>query len=324
MSVATVSRTFQYPERVLHETRARVHAAAEKLHYSPNARARSLRTAKSSVVIALIPDITNPFYTDVIQSIEIVAQQHGYSLLLGDTQHDTANERRYGDLISSRVADGMITFLPRAPAIRITGRLPIVNACELIDDPTISSVSVDDYTAFRKATDYMLALGHRSIAFIGGLPGSPLSEARRAGFTDAMAAAKLTVDPKLFAAGSTSPEAGQRGAELILAYGIPVTAFMCLTDQLAIGVLQALHLNKIKVPADVSVLGFDDIAFARFTNPPLTTVAQPRAVIGKESMLMLLQLLKDDTTPARKLIVPTELRIRGSTGPPPTGKKARR
>jgi LacI family repressor for deo operon, udp, cdd, tsx, nupC, and nupG len=269
------------------------------------------------LVVALVPDIANPFFSEVIRGVEQVAKLHGYSVLLGDTQYDEENEQRYGDMVSSRQVDGLLTLLPRVPLISAGGRIPVVNACEPVDDPAISSVTVDNLAAFREGVSYLLALGHRHIAYIGGPSNSPLNIARREGFGAAMAAAGVPIVPELCAEGDFSIEAGLRATDLILSYGKPVTAFACVSDQLAIGVMQALRSKGLSVPSDASVLGFDDIAFARYTDPPLTTVAQPRDEMGREAMLMLLQLLGDRTIPPRKLVLRTQLVIRGSTAPPP-------
>lgn len=315
VSIATVSRSFQYPDRVARKTRELVTAAAQELNYAPNAQARSLRTSKTSLVVTLLPEIGNPFFSDVIRGAERVAKQHGYSLLLGDTQNGAEYEERYGDMVSSRQVDGMLTMIGRVPPIRTEGRLPVVNTCEPINDPDISSVTIDNVAAFREGVSYLIALGHEHIAFIGGQSKSTL--AREQGYKDAFAASGLTIRPKLIQAGEFSIEAGHRAANLILSHGIPVTAFACCSDELAIGAMQAVKESGRSVPRDVSVLGFDDIAFSKYTDPPLSTVAQPRDQMGSEAMMMLIQLMNDRTLPPRTLSLRTQLVIRGTTGAPP-------
>lgn len=314
VSIATVSRAYRYPELVAEKTRERVDAAARELHYAPNAQARSLRTSRTQLVVALVPDIANPFFSEVIRGAERVAKQHGYSLLLGDTQNTVENEQRCGDMLSSHQVDGMLTMVHRVPTIRSVGRPPIVNTCEPSDDKTISSVLVDNVAAFREGVSYLTALGHRHIAFIGGR--SQTSNERREGFDQAMEMAGLTVPPLFYQSGSYTMEAGNRLANLVLSFGEPVTAFACVSDQMAIGVMQAVKERGLQVPSDVSVLGCDDIAFARYTEPPLSTIALPREKMGSESMAMLLELINDRDLPQRNLTLPTQLVIRGSTAPP--------
>ena len=317
VSVATVSRTLQFPDRVAVETKQRVRAVIERLNYVPNAQARNLRRSRTGLVVALVPDIANAFFSGVIRGIEAVAKQNGYSILLGETQYEPEREQRYGDMISGREADGLITLLPRIPRINTTGRLPVVNACETVDDASIATVLVDNFAAMRDAMRYLLALGHRRIAYVGGPPESPISIDRYRGYTSALIEAGIERDHRLTVEGGFSLEEGGRAADLILSYGLPLTAFVCASDDLAIGVLRALRVRSLAVPAEISVIGFDDISFARYTEPPLTTVAQPRDELGREAMLMLLQILGDPTIPARRTILPTQLIVRGTTGPAP-------
>ncbi len=314
VSVATVSRTLQFPDRVAEDTKIRVRVAIEQLNYYPNAQARNLRTARTGLIIALVPDITNPFFAGVIRGIEAVAKQQGYSVLLGDTQYDAENEQRYGDMISAREADGLITLLPRIPRIRRSdGLVPVINICETLADPQVNTISVDNATAVRDAVSYLLALGHTRIAFVGGPPESPLVIERKHGFCDTLEEAGLAPDPRLFAFGPFSLEAGARAVDLILAHQLRPTAFCCASDELAIGAMHALRQRKLFVPVDVSVIGFDDIAVARYLEPPLTTVAQPSSDLGREAMIMLLNLLGTSAAPPRHMVLPTQLVVRGST-----------
>jgi LacI family repressor for deo operon, udp, cdd, tsx, nupC, and nupG len=317
VSVATVSRTLQFPHQVADDTKERVHAAIDRLRYVPNAQARNLRRSRTGLVVALVPDIANPFFAGIIRGIEAVAKQNGYSVLLGDTQYDIENEQRYGDMISGREADGLITLLPRIPRIHSSGRLPVVNACEIVENSGLTTVSVDNFAATRDAVTYIVALGHRDIAFIGGPPDNPVSIARKRGFAASMAAAGLQIDARLCTDGGFSLESGGRAADLILSHKQKVTAIICASDELAIGAMRSIRMHGLKIPADISVVGFDDISFARYTDPPMTTVAQPRDDLGREAMLMLLQILGDPKTPVRHAVLPTQLIVRGSTGRPP-------
>src|SRR3984957_390655 len=147
VSVATVSRTLAMPDVVAPETRRRVHDAIRRMGYTPNAQARNLRTARTNVIVALVPDISNPFFAEVIRGIEQVAHRSHYSVLLGDTQYNRTREQGYADLLNTRQADGLITLLPHIPKITAAGRLPIVNACEYVSDRSITSVYVDNVAA---------------------------------------------------------------------------------------------------------------------------------------------------------------------------------
>ena len=179
--MATVSRTLAMPEVVLPETRRRVEQVIRRLGYMPNVQARSLRTARTNVIVALVPDISNPFFAEVIRGIEQVAHQNRYSVLLGDTQYNAEREQVYADLVSAGQADGLITLQAHIPRITNTEVPPIVNACEYVTDPAITSVYADNLGGARQAIEYLLTLGHRSIASISGPMKSPLSIDRQRG-----------------------------------------------------------------------------------------------------------------------------------------------
>lgn len=315
VSVATVSRALQRPEIVSEETRQRIHEVVKRLGYTPNALARNLRTARTRLIIALLPDIANPFFSEVIRGIEQVAHENGYSVLLGETQSSLVREQAYADMVAARQADGIITMSHRVPAIPIDGRLPVVNACEYVKDKKISSVYIDNVAAAGAAVDYLVTLGHRDIAFIAGPSSSPICVDREQGYQLALQRAKIPANPGLTAVGDFSIEAGERAIDLFLSQGQSFSAVFCSNDEMAIGAMRALISHGLRVPEDVSVVGFDDIRFARYTSPPLTTVAQPKNALGREAMTMLIELLNDPEVPPRKRVLSAELVVRGSTAP---------
>ena len=313
VSVATVSRALQRPEIVSETTRQHIHEVVKRLGYTPNALARNLRTARTRLIVALLPDIANPFFSEVIRGIEQVAHESGYSVLLGETQGSLVREQAYADMVAARQADGIITMSPRVPAIPIQGRLPVVNACEYVKDSQICSVYVDNVAAAATAVDYLVTLGHRDIAFIAGPPSSPICVDRELGYQRALQRAGVAVDPALTAVGDFSIEAGERAIELLLSRGQSFSAVFCSNDEMAIGALRALSSHGLRVPEDVSVIGFDDIRFARYTSPALTTIAQPKNALGREATTMLIELLNDPAVPPRKRVLSADLVVRGST-----------
>jgi LacI family transcriptional regulator, repressor for deo operon, udp, cdd, tsx, nupC, and nupG len=315
VSVATVSRTLAMPDVVAPETRQRVHAAIRRMGYTPNMQARSLRTARTNMIVALVPDISNSFFAEVIRGIEQVAHRNGYSVLLGDTQYNRDREQTYADLVGARQADGLITLLPHIPRVVSAKRAPLVNACEYVHDPSITSVYADNVGGAREAVEYLLTLGHRSIAFVSGPMNSPISVDRDHGYEAALADADIKRNPKLTIDGDFSAEAGIRAAESLFARGERFTALFCSNDEMAFGALQAIKSRGLRVPEDISVVGFDDIRFARYCDPPLTTIAQPMGDLGRESMNMLIEILNGTDVPPRKRMLPTHLIVRGSTAP---------
>jgi LacI family repressor for deo operon, udp, cdd, tsx, nupC, and nupG len=313
VSVATVSRTVQRPEMVSEQTRRRVYEAIEALGYTPNAQARNLRTSRTRLVIALVPDIANPFFSEVIRGMEQVAHESGYSVLLGDTQSSRAREQAYADMVAARQVDGLITLMRHLPKLPMSGRLPIVNACEYVKNRDITSVRVDNVGAAKAAVEHLLTLGHRRIAFVSGPADSPISVDRQRGYEAALKRAGLAPNPALIAPGDFSMESGVRAIEYFLAQKRRFSAVFCSNDEMAIGAMRALAMHGFAVPGDVSVVGFDDIRFARYTSPPLTTIAQPKNELGREAMRMLIELLNDPSTPVLKRVLSADLVVRGST-----------
>jgi LacI family repressor for deo operon, udp, cdd, tsx, nupC, and nupG len=197
--------------------------------------------------------------------------------------------------------------------LSMPGPFPIVNACEYVKDKSVTSVYVDNEAAAHEAISYLLTLGHRDIAFVTGPMDSPISVDRDRGYERALQAAGIKRDRKLTAVGDFSVEAGIRAIDTLLAKQQRFTAVFCSNDEMAIGAMRAVKSKGLKVPHDISVVGFDDIRFSRYTDPPLTTVAQPKDELGREAMNMLIELLRGVDVPPRKRILPTQLVIRGST-----------
>lgn len=315
VSVATVSRTMERPELVKEDTRRRVHEAIKQLGYTPNLQARSLRTARTRLIIALVPDIANPFFSEVIRGIEQIAHEKRYSVLLGDTQNSRSREQAYVDLVAARQADGLITLLPHVPQLKVPGRMPVVNACEYVLDRAITSVYVDNVAGAESAVGHLLNLGHRRIAFVSGPANTPISDDRRRGYEGALQQAEQKIDTRLIIPGDFTFEAGARAVDTLLDARLKFTAIFCSNDEMAIGAMRALRLRGLRVPEDCSIVGFDDIRFARYTEPPLTTVAQPKNQLGREAMSLLLEILTNPDTPVRKHVLPADLVVRGSAAP---------
>jgi len=259
----------------------------------------------------------------VIRGIEQVAHETGYSVLLGETQGSLVREQAYAEMVAARQADGIITMFHRIPSIPVGGRLPLVNACEYVRDSEISSVYIDNVAAARAAVDYLVTLGHREIAFIAGPSSSPICVDREQGYRLALQRADIPANPALVAVGDFSIEAGERAVELLLSQGQSFSAVFCSNDEMAIGAMRALLSRGLRIPEDVSVVGFDDIRFSRYTSPALTTVSQPKTALGREAMTMLIEILNDPDVPPRKRVLSAELVVRGSTGPRGRGPGAR-
>jgi LacI family repressor for deo operon, udp, cdd, tsx, nupC, and nupG len=189
-----------------------------------------------------------------------------------------------------------------------------VNACEYVPDAGVTSVYVDNIAGARAAVEHLVTLGHRSIAYISGPKSTAICIDRERGYELALQEAKLRVNRALMSVGDFSVESGIRATEGLLASGNEFSAIFCANDEMAIGAMQALRARGQRIPQDVSIVGFDDIRFARYMDPPLTTVAQPKGELGRQAMTALLEILEDPRTRPVKRMLSTELVVRGSTG----------
>lgn len=321
VSVATVSRALQQPERVSLKTRNKVLAAVKQAGYQPNLLAVKFRSGKSNNLVVLVPTVANVFFARVISGMQDAAHQRHYALLLGNTLADDDAEIAYARLVQTSQADGLIqlrAFDPFATLDMQTERLPMVNACEVLDKAPCPVVVLDNRAAAATMTEHLISLGHKRIAMIKGPARSPLTRDRVAGYRDALQQAGIGFDESLLHPGNFTLQSGHQAASELMQQSEPPTAIFCENDEMAIGAIQSLKQQGLRVPEDVSVAGFDDISFAAFCDPPLTTIAQPAEEFGRTAVNLLIDVLEQKLTLATKVILPFELVLRGSTGVAPT------
>jgi LacI family transcriptional regulator, repressor for deo operon, udp, cdd, tsx, nupC, and nupG len=316
VSVATVSRALSSPEKVSRESIKKVQAAIQKVNYRPNMLARNFRSTRAYSIVVLVPDITNPFYSLVIRGIEDQAQQKGYAVLLGDTRDSASREQEYIKLVETRLSDGVIQFRPYSAATLTEQQkhLAYVSACGCESTPGVS-VRIDNVGAAEMMVDHLLSLGHRRIGVISGLKENPHSQDRLDGYKRSLAKAGIPFDEKLIAEGDFTMWSGLNAAHYFCKMSQRPTAIFCMNDEMAIGGIQTLKSYGISVPDDMSVTGFDDIPYARYWDPALTTIAQPAKEIGKTAIDTLLQLIEGKTLSQREFILPYEFVTRNSTAP---------
>jgi len=320
VSTATVSRVLSAPERVAEATRARVMEAVEALGYAPNVAAKSLRTFRTEKILVTVPDISNPFFSQVIRGVEEAASAAGYSVLLGDTRHEEAREAQYAEMLRRREADGLIFLGHRLPdvladMVRANGpKTPIVNGCEFSAELGVPSAHIDNGRAAEEAMEHLYALGHQRIGVVTGPLASPLSRDRLAGVQAAAARRgrwALSIEQ-----GDFSIASGLEKTLALLDAEPRPTAVFCFSDEMAMGGLEAFRRRGLKCPADISLVGFDDIRYAPYLDPPLTTVSQPKEAIGHEVVRLLLDVLADRVETIRHVTLAHRLVVRGSTAPP--------
>lgn len=323
VSPATVSRALSSPELVSKKTLNKVKKIVDEMGYRPNRIGASLRTRKSGNIVAIIPDITNPVNAGIIRAIEQGAQSAGYSILLGDTQGLLERERHYADLVTSGQADGILLFCSRMPfkvdpSLPLLGQIPpMVNANESMNTDEVVQVAVDNVAAAKTAVSYLISQGHKRIAAITGPDDIPSSNERLQGYVEAIEEAGLTVDNDLQIAGCYTVDSGVKCAEKLLLLRKRPTAIFCFNDEMAIGVMKLLKKQGFLIPEDLSVMGFDDIHYAEYVTPALSTVHQPLQEIGTMCINLLLEQLRGNVVKPGKQYLPFELKIRASTGPAP-------
>lgn len=318
VSVATVSRALQQPERVSPKTRNKVMAAVQAVGYKPNLMAVKFRSGKTHNLVVLVPTVANVFFARVISGMQEAAAELGYSILLANTLGNSEIESHYAKMVSTSQADGLIQLRAHNPfdttMMNDNGLLPMVNACEVIDDGQYPVVSLDNRAAAKAMTEHLISLGHTRIAMIKGPNSSPLTQERLMGYKDALAQANITFDENLLFPGDFTLQAGYNAGESISRLENRPSAVFCENDETAIGAMQAFKQANLHVPKDISVAGFDDIAFSAFVDPPLTTIAQPAEEFGRTAVTLLVDLLNGKIRKAPKVIMPFELIVRESTG----------
>jgi len=323
VSTASVSRVLAGIGNPRPETEAAVRSAVTALEYRPSGVARSLRMKRTRTLGLIVTDIGNPFFPEVVRTTDLAARDLGYTILLGSAAYDEHRAMHYLDLMvdrrvdgliiaSSQVSDDSLQWLLSSPVPAV-----IVNAeASGLPIPVITS---DNSGGARLAVEHLVGLGHRRIAYVRGpasyTPDAPRLEGFRQACRDAGVPAADT--PEL--TGDGLFEGGERAAGELLRTGLRVTAIVCYNDITAIGVLRALRAGHVAVPADVSVIGIDDIAAAAWVVPSLTSVAQQKGEMGRIAVERLVAAIEDPDhhVTAETVHLPMVLRVRESTGPVP-------
>ncbi|MEC9463916.1 MAG: LacI family DNA-binding transcriptional regulator [Pseudomonadota bacterium] len=319
VSIATVSRAIHTPDKVAKSTRQRVNQAIAITGYTTNAMARSLRMGRSNMILILAPDIGDPNFSSTLIGLENEARAHGYGVLIGHTQNDPERGLEYLKFLSSGQATGLVLFTGHEPfGHQVVGQRlpPSVAVFEPVFGSKINYVGVDDVAGARKAAEHLLSSGHRSIAFIGDSKTRLGHQRRRQGFDKALDAARIPPNQRFVLEGEGTIDSGRLAVEQLFMRDQLPTAFMCVNDATAVGVINGLTARGYDLPHDFSVIGFDDVPQATYVNPALTTIRQPRTAIGRQAMSLLIKSLGDRTMERQEILLMPDLIVRGSvTGP---------
>lgn len=320
VSTATVSRALMNPEKVSPSTRKRVEDAVMESGYSPNSLARNLRRNESKTIVTIVPDICDPYFSEIIRGIEDAAVEHGYLVLLGDSGHQKKRENSFVNLVFTKQADGMLllgTDLPFDVSKSEQKNFPpMVMACEYAPELELPTVHIDNLTSAFEVVNYLTQMGHKKVAEISGPESAALCHFRHQGYMQALRRAGITMNPTYRVHGDFSFESGAKVMKQLLGLPDRPTAIFCHNDMMAIGAIQEIKRQGLRVPQDISVVGFDDIHFAQYCDPPLTTVSQPKYEIGRQAMLMMLEVLRGHDVRAGSRLLEAQLVIRESAAPP--------
>ncbi|MEH7415645.1 substrate-binding domain-containing protein [Neobacillus drentensis] len=269
----------------------------------------------AKTILVVVPDITNPFFLKVFRGIEAVALTNGYQVILGDTGNDLEREKGFLNLLHQKKADGMVLLTAQTDTATVeeaAQRFPLVLACKYMEGSNITTVSIDNISGARKATEYLIDLGHERIGCIIGPLNSVLNRDRLKGFYQAMSSNNLIVDPVLVQEGDLSFESGFNLMMKFFAIGQLPSAIFAANDEMAMGVIKAIKSKGLKVPEDISVLGFDNLKFSSIFEPGLTTIAQPAFEIGEKVAELLFRLINKEEIKYEQIFLAEQLIIRQS------------
>ncbi|HEY1987742.1 MAG TPA: LacI family DNA-binding transcriptional regulator [Terracidiphilus sp.] len=319
VSIATVSRTINHVPTVNAKMAKRVWEAIRELNYFPNTQARALVSGRTRLFGLIVSEITNPFFPELIQGFEDIAVENGYEILVSSTNYDPRRMSLCIRRMLERKAEGVavMTFGIEEPLLEQLAErnVPLVFVDVGPDRPGISLLKVDYHHGIRQGVQHLAALGHRNIAFITGPARLHSAQSRLAAFSKSLTECGIGLNQEWVIEGDHTLEGGIRAMETLLAFHKMPTAVMCSNDMTAIGVLHKVYRAGLRVPDDLSIIGFDDIQMARVTIPPLTSIQMSRLELARAAVTAL-RAHVEDLTPHRDYQIDTRLVVRESTGYP--------
>lgn len=317
VSHPTVSRALRNSPLVNPRTAERIRAIASKAGYQASAVARGLVMRQTRTIGLVVTTIADPFISGVVQGIEQTARDLGYSIMLADSNADPVREQKIAQSFAEQRLDGIVVTSSRVGALYLpmleAMRVPIILVNNQYPGPFVHAVMIKNVEGARAAVSHLVQLGHRRIAYIGDQFGYQSDVERMTGYREALETACIPFEPELVVHGDSKTEAAIGAVNRLLDLEQPPTALCCYNDMTALGAMHAIHLSGLRVPEHISVTGFDDLFFAPYTQPPLTTVRQPVYRMGQLAMENLMKLISGKKSVAT-VKVDAELVIRQSTG----------
>jgi DNA-binding LacI/PurR family transcriptional regulator len=318
VSTATVSRTINSTGTVSPETAERVWKVVKALGYHPDTNARALVSGRSRFLGLIISDISNPFFPELVKSFEELALKHGLEVLCANTSYDPGRMSHCVRRLLERKVDGvaiMTSEMEKGLVAQLEQRrIPIVFLDTGHVREHISNIRVNYETGIHEAIEHLQALGHKRIGFISGPLELRSARTRRSAFLKWLKRYGLLAGERLIATGNHKIDGGEVAMEKLLAFAKPPTAILASNDLTAVGALRTLHRRGLRVPEDISIVGFDDIDFSQFTQPALTTVRLSRTELAEKALDALASALNGQVRLGREYDVDTHLIVRGSTG----------
>lgn len=319
VSHSTVSRALRGSSLVNGETTAEIQRIADEHGFRVSAVARSLATSRTNTFGIVVTSISDPFVAEVVSAIESQALAHDYSVFLANSQADPVRELKVVQSLEARRVDGIVVVASRVGALygdefERMG-IPIVLLNNQHPSQFAHSVIIDNLEGARSAVNHLINLGHRDIAYLGDRLGYSSDTERFSGYRSALDAADIPFEPSLVVHGDGKAEGGFEATARLLQDRQAPTAVVCYNDMTALGALKAIRAHGLKVPADISIVGFDDLPLALYTDPPLTTIHQPKQEMGRLAVNLLLQLIAGEHE-GHDIRAKAHLVIRESTAAP--------
>jgi len=325
VSHSTVSRALHNNALISVETADRIRKIAREMGYQPSAAARSLKTNRTQVLGVIVSSIADPFFGEILNGIEVRAQELGYSLFIAASQHDPQKEREIVQTMMEQRTDGVIicssSFSVEQADQLLSHGFPVVVVNNQAGESFNYSIYHDDVAGSKQITQHLISLGHQRIAYLGNEQSGQTTLDRLNGYKQALGEAGISVNESLiYHVHGGDPALGAESARYFLTMDNKPTAIMCFNDTLAIGVLKGCQKMGVTIPGDISVTGFDNITFSNFTCPSLTTFDQPKHSMGIEAAQLLLDLLRSDIGDSTNLpkvkVLQGKLLVRQSTAAP--------
>lgn len=315
VSHQTVSRVINGKEDVLPETRALVEAAIEQLGYRPNAIARSMARGHTRTLACISPNLTDFTFASVIEGAEVEARKHDYFLLSSSASDPEAFRALVDELVGHRRVDGLIVINPYADERFefIPKDFPLVFVGASAHEKDICSVSLDDEKVAYDATHHLISLGHTQIALVTGPMEEDCSRDRTEGYRRALMEVGIPFDETMVIEGDWSATSGQTALQFFIEQGRVPTAVFAQNDRMAMGIMRAARDADIKIPAQLAVIGVDDMPLSSYFDPPLTTMQQDIPRIGQEATRMLIDIIQEKSPSVRELKLSAQLVARRST-----------